>query len=89
MTARRFLEIQADEFGIVHKDKCGGCAYRRIAAEVAANMLICRLPKNAIKVWADESQRRWKKTKYYKLWHATKKARRSPARAFKARGWEL
>lgn len=37
--------------------------------------------------WAEEAARRWRETKFYKLWVAEHEAGRDPHIAFRERGW--
>lgn len=70
-------------------EKCGGCYKLKIGSEVAREMIEKgEFDEGAIGRWADEEQRRWRESKFFKLWHEESAAGRKPEDAFKERGWE-
>lgn len=94
MTGREFLESMAKSDELLDHDgeTCGMCRHRKIDAEVAREMLLLSMGKDeiedAIAKWSAESQRRWRETKFFKLWQEERAAGRNPEKAFEARGWE-
>jgi hypothetical protein len=94
MTARQFLVLQANLKGEheiacrkAKEGKCGQCELRRIYGRVARRLLrLRRLPRHTIRVWADQSDELWRRTKFWKLW--TRYSYTQDAmRAFKRKGW--
>jgi hypothetical protein len=88
MKARRYLEIQSETSAECPLSKCGTCTYRDISATVAQELLIYKLPRNAIRVWDEEVKQRWENTKFFKLWTKERAAGREPRKAFKKKGWQ-
>jgi hypothetical protein len=85
-----FLErLARSERGVDHDGKtCGMCCNIIIGAQVAREMLEAGEYEDVVGKWAKETQRRWRKTKFFKLWQREKKAGRDPHKAFEERGWE-
>lgn len=66
-----------------HEDGCGQCEHQRIMAQVAKEL------KNAtVHEWSAEVEKRWRESKYFKLWDSESKAGRDPNAAFEKLGWE-
>ena len=75
--------------GTGRSDKtCGQCHYQILGAEVAREMIEAGEYEDVVSKWAAEHKRRWKKSKFFKLWEKEKKAVRDPRKAFMDRGWE-
>jgi hypothetical protein len=85
-----FLERMARGDELVDHDgkTCGQCHYTILGAEVARDMLEAGAYEDVVDKWAAEVERRWEKSKFYKLWVKEKKAGRDPRKAFEERGWE-
>lgn len=75
---RIFLDPETD--GMTHNIVLG--------AQVAREMLEAGEYEDVVHKWAEESQRRWRESKFFKLWQAEQQARRDPNQAFRERGWE-
>ena len=90
MSDRDFLERMArsDELADHDGTTCGQCHYQILGAEVAREMLEAGEYEDVVGKWAAEHKRRWKKSKFVKLWEKEKRAGRDPRKAFKDRGWE-
>jgi hypothetical protein len=88
--AQGFLERMARTDKLLDHDPevCGMCCQRSIGAQVAREMLEAGEYEDIAAKWADEMERRWRKTKFYKLWQKEQKAGRDPRKAFEERGWE-
>jgi hypothetical protein len=79
---------RSDEL-LVHDGKtCGLCYYRILEADVARDMIAAEDDEDLVSKWAQETERRSEKSKFYKLWKKELKAGRDPRKAFKNRGWE-
>ncbi len=85
-----FLERMARSDELVDHDgkACGQCHYQILVAEVARGMIEAGEYEDVVSKWAVESERRWEKSKFFKLWAKEKKAGRDPRKAFKERRWE-
>lgn len=85
-----FLERMAQSDELVDHDdgKCGMCCNSILGAEVAREMLEAGEYEDVVGKWAAETQRRWRKSKFFKLWQREQQAGRNPREAFKERGWE-
>lgn len=85
-----FLERMAQSDELVDHDgeQCGMCCNIILGAEVAREMLEAGEYEDVVRKWAAETQRRWRKSKFFKLWQREQKAGRDPHEAFKERGWE-
>lgn len=59
-----------------------------LGALVAREMIEASEYEDVACKWADEAQRRWENSKFFKLWQEEKKAGRDPHQAFQERGWE-
>jgi hypothetical protein len=70
------------------RETCGMCCTIIIGAEVAREMLEAGEYEDVVHKWAEENQRRWRDTKFFKLWQEEKAAGRDPHKAFEERGWE-
>lgn len=44
--------------------------------------------EDVVSKWAEESQRRWRGSKFFKLWQAERAAGCDPHKAFEEWGWE-
>jgi len=85
-----FLERMARSDDLVdHDDEtCGMCHNIILGAEVAREMIETGEYEDVVSRWAEETQRRWRNSKFFKLWQEEQKAGRDPHQAFKDRGWE-
>ncbi len=85
-----FLERMArsDDF-VDHDDEtCGMCHNIVLGAEVAREMIEAGEYEDVVSKWAEETQRRWRNSKFFRLWQEEQKSGRDPHQAFKDRGWE-
>lgn len=90
MTDEEFIRSMAESDSLIDHDpeQCGICGHQFIMATVAREMLASGDFANAVHRWADEAQKRWRASKYVKLWEDEKAAGRDPKAAFAERGWE-
>jgi len=59
-----------------------------LGAELARDMLEAGEYEDIVSKWAEESERRWRRSKFFKLWQEEEAAGRDPKKAFEERGWE-
>jgi hypothetical protein len=87
---RKILEDMARSDTLLDHDgeTCGLCCNITIGAQVAREMLAAGEYEDVVSKWANETQRRCQKTKFYKLWVRETRAGRDPHQAFAERGWE-
>ncbi len=87
---QHFLEGIAKSDAMVDHDgeNCGMCHHIILGATVAREMLKAGEYEDVVGKWADESQRRWQESKFFKLWQEEVKAGRDPHKAFEEKGWE-
>ncbi len=72
-----------------HDDEtCGMCHNIILGAEVAREMIEAGEYEDVVSKWAEETQRRWRNSKFFRLWQEEQKSGRDPRQAFKDRGWE-
>jgi hypothetical protein len=85
-----FLERMARSDDLVDHDgeTCGMGHNIILGAEVAREMIEAGAYEDVVSKWAEETQRRWRNSKFFKLWQEEQKAGRDPHQAFKDRGWE-
>jgi hypothetical protein len=85
-----FLERMARSDDLVDHEgeTCGMCHNIILGAEVAREMIEVGEDEDVVSKWAAETQRRWRDSKFFKLWQEEQKAGRDPHQAFKDRGWE-
>lgn len=85
-----FLERMArsDELADHDGEACGQCRHMILGAEVAREMIEAGEYEDVVSRWAAETERRWRATEFFKLWHDETAAGRDPRAAFEARGWE-
>src|SRR5476649_51053 len=85
-----FLERMArsDDLADHDGETCGLCHNMILGAQVAREMSEAAEYEDVVGKSASESNRRWEKSKFFKLWEKEKKAGRDPRKAFKERGWE-
>jgi hypothetical protein len=85
-----FLERMARSDELVDHDgkTCGMCHNMILGAQVAREMIEAGEYADVVSKWAEESRRRWEKSKFFKLWQKEQQAGRDPHQAFKDRGWE-
>ena len=85
-----FLESMArsDELADHDGESCGQCHNMILGAEVAREMLEAGEYEDVVTKWAAEAQRRWRDSKFFKLWQEETDAGRDPRKAFEDRGWE-
>src|SRR5947209_2970852 len=78
ISGQGFLERMARTDKLLDHDpeKCGMCCQRFIGAQVAREMLEAGEYENVAVKWADEMDRRWRKSKFFKLWQKETKAGR-------------
>jgi hypothetical protein len=85
-----FLERMARSDSLVDHDgeTCGLCCNLILGAQVAREMLEAGEYEDVVGKWAERTQKRWRKSKFFKLWQEETKAGRDPRKAFEERGWE-
>ena len=85
-----FLERMARSDQSVDHDgeTCGMCCKMILGAQIAREMLEAGEYEDIVSKWAEESERRWRETKFFKLWQEEEAAGRDPLKAFEERGWE-
>ena len=90
MSDQEFLERMARSDDMVVLDpETDGMTYNIVlGAQVAREMIAAGEYEDVVHKWAEESQRRWREGKFFKLWQAKQQAGRDPNQAFKDRGWE-
>lgn len=86
---RYFLELMANSDKLLDHDieECGKCYYNSLSGKIARELLESGDIKDAVKRWGDEHDKRWKESKYYKLWIDEINAGRDPRKAFEERKW--
>jgi len=87
---QNFLELMARSDELVDHDgkTCSQCNFIILRAKVAREMIEAGQYEDVMSKWVAETQRRWEKSKFFKLWEKEQKAGRDPRKAFKERGWE-
>jgi hypothetical protein len=89
-SARAFLSSMARGEAEHDVETCGTCAERSIWAQVAQELLEARAEgEEAVTRWSEETARRWRDSKFKKLWREEEAAGRDPRETFKERGWCL
>ncbi|HVA46407.1 MAG TPA: hypothetical protein VNH11_08540 [Pirellulales bacterium] len=90
MSDQEFLERMARSDDIVCLDaETDGMTHNiLLGAQVAREMIEAAEYEDVVSKWAEESQRRWRESKFFKLWQAEQAAGRAPHKAFEERGWE-
>ncbi len=69
-------------------ETCGMCCKIILVPQLAREMLEEGVYEDIVSKWAEESERRWRQTKFFKLWQEEAAAGRDPKKAFEERGWE-
>jgi hypothetical protein len=89
LSDQEFLERMARSDRLVDNDgsKCGMSCKMLIEAQVAREMLEAGEYEDVMSKWVEESQRRWRESKFFKLWQEEQAAGRDPEKAFEERGW--
>ncbi len=84
-----FLELMtnSDKFLDHNIEECGQCYYNFLSAKIAREMIESGVIEDAVKRWSEEHEKRWKESKYYKLWVDETNAGRDPKIAFEERNW--
>ena len=87
---QNFLESMSRSDDLVDHDgeTCGMCHNIILGAQVAREMIESGEYEDVVGKWAAETQRRWQKSKFFKLWQQEPQAGRDPHKAFEERGWE-
>jgi hypothetical protein len=69
ISGQHFLERMARS-DIVDRDgkTCGQCYYTILCAEVARELIEAGEYEDVASKWAAETKRRWKKSKFFRLW---------------------
>lgn len=92
VTTDEFLESMTNSNTLVdHEDNCGMCEHQRIMAQVAHELIALKKTGfvfDDVKVWAEETNRRWNETKYVKTWREAEAAGLDPHQVFEELGWE-
>ncbi|HJT36766.1 MAG TPA: hypothetical protein VJ783_32385 [Pirellulales bacterium] len=90
MSGQEFLERMArsDDMAFLDPESDGMTHNIVLGAQVAREMLEAGEYEDVVQTWARETQRRWRTSKFFKLWQAEQQAGRDPHRAFHERGWE-
>lgn len=85
-----FLERMArsDELADHDGETCGQCCHMILGAGVVREIVEAGEYEDVVSRWAAETEKRWRETKFFKLWHEETAAGRDPRPAFEARGWE-
>lgn len=85
-----FLEKMARSDAMAEHDgqTCGMCCKMILGAQLAREMIEAGEYEDVVSKWAEESERRWHETKFFKLWQEEEAAGRDPHKAFEERGWE-
>lgn len=88
MTDKEFIESMATMDSMLDHDPevCGICYKNKLLADIAREMIAAQ--RYNIHEFCEEEQRRWRESKFYKLWQEEVAAGRDPHKAFKDRGWE-
>ncbi len=89
MSDQKFLEAVARSDRLVDNDgeTCGMSHKILLEAQVAREMIEAGEYEDVRNKWVAESWRRWKESKFFKLWQEETKAGRDPHKAFEERGW--
>ena len=90
MSGQEFLTRMArsDDMAFLDAESDGMTHNILLGAQVAREMLEAGEYEDVVHKWAEETQRRWRESKFFKLWQAEQQAGRDPNRAFHERGWE-
>ncbi|HVA47013.1 MAG TPA: hypothetical protein VNH11_11655 [Pirellulales bacterium] len=90
MSDQDFLQRMARSDEMVDDDGeiCGMCHNIILGAQLAREMIEAGEYEDVVSKWAEESQRRWRESKFFKLWQVEQQAGRDPHKAFEERGWE-
>lgn len=91
MTDAQFLESmsKADEL-IEHEPDtiCGMCHHQFVMAQVARDMIAAGDDVDVIKKWSEETERRWRSSKFVQVWNEAVAANKDPNKVFEELGWE-
>jgi hypothetical protein len=89
MGGQAFLEKMArSDEDIGDEAETDGMSHHiRIGAQIAREMLEAGEYEDVMHKWAEEDQRRWRESKFFKLWQEEVNAGRDPEKAFEERGW--
>ena len=79
---------RSDELADHDGETCGQCCNMILGAEVAREMIEAGEYEDVVRKWAAEAQRRWRASKFFKLWREESEAGRDPRKGFEDRGWE-
>lgn len=90
MSDIEFLNLMATTDRTVDHDGewCGVCHQVILGATLARDMLAAGQVEDGMQKWAEENSRRWRESKFFKLWQEETAAGRDPHVAFADRGWE-
>lgn len=91
LTDAEFLETMSRTDSLIDHEPdtiCGMCHHQFVMAQVARDMIAAGETEDVIKKWADESDRRWRSSKFVQLWNEAIAADKDPNAVFEERGWE-
>jgi hypothetical protein len=88
---QEFLERMArSDNGADHDgETCGLCYKIILGAQIARDMLAAGAWEDVMSKWSAESERRWRESKFFRLYQEELAAGRDPETAFEERGWEM
>jgi hypothetical protein len=91
LTDAEFLETMSRTDSLIDHEPdttCGMCHHQFVMAQVARDMIAAGETEDVIKKWSDESDRRWRSSKFVQLWNEAIAANKDPNAVFEERGWE-
>lgn len=91
MTDAEFLESMSRMDSLIDHEPdstCGMCHHQFLMAQVARDMIAAGETEGAIKKWSDETERRWRSSKFVLLWNEAVGCGKDPHVVFAELGWE-
>lgn len=94
LTDAQFLETMSRTDSLLDHDPdgsccvCGMCHHQFLMAQVAREMIAAGETEDVIKKWSEESERRWRSSKFVQLWDEAVAEGKDPHTVFEERGWE-
>jgi phage terminase large subunit-like protein len=67
---------------------CGMCHHQFIMAQVARDIIATSEKDDVIRKWSEESDRRWRSSKFVQSWNKAVTENKDPHLVFKELGWE-
>lgn len=91
MSETEFLETMSNSDKLIDHEPdtiCGMCHHQFLMAQVARDMIAEGEKEDVIRKWSQESDRRWRSSKFVKIWDQSVAENKDPYLVFKELGWE-